>query len=65
MNHEPPPRVLWTVWRFRGLRGEAVTTVKRAEPLDLMTQHTFQEVLGQAWAPGPKEALRAVTGDHR
>lgn len=58
-----PVRLLWTVWQFRSLRGESVVTVRRAEPQDLMTQHDFQRVLGQAWACGPKEALAQVTGE--
>ena len=57
-----PIRLLWTVWHFRGLRGESVVTVRRAEPQDLSTQHDFQRVLGQVWAYGPKEALALVTG---
>lgn len=56
-----PVRVFWTVWHFRGLRGESVITARRAEPLDLTTQHDFQRVLGQVWACGPKEAMEAVT----
>ena len=60
MSYEPI-RLLWTVWHFRGLRGESVITARRAEPLDLATQHDFQRVLGQVWAYGPKDALEAAT----
>ena len=61
LTHEPI-RLLWTVWHFRGLRGDSVVTVRRAEPQDLSIQHDFQRVLGQVWAHGPKEALALVTG---
>lgn len=62
MSNHDHVRVLWTVWRFRDLRGETITSVRRAEPQDLMTQHTYQQVLGQASAVSPKDALAAVTG---
>jgi hypothetical protein len=58
-----PIILLWTVWHFRGLRGESVVAARRAEPQDLITQHDFQRVLGQVWAGGPKEALARVTAE--
>lgn len=58
-----PISLLWTVWHFRGLRGESVVAARRAEPQDLSTQHDFQRVLGQVWAYGPKEALAQVTAE--
>lgn len=51
---------MWTVWKFRDLKGSEVISVRRSEPNEQAYAHYYQEILGVSECLTKEAALNDV-----